>query len=139
MTNHNYDRRKFIRDSTMAGIGLSLMNTPFQLLASEKKEIVRLGMIAVGLRGQTHLEEMMKRNDVEVVAMADPDKAMIARAQKIVAKYNKKAPVEYTNGPYDYRNLLKRNDIDAVFVVSPWEWHAPHGVDAMNAGKIVGM
>ena len=38
-------------------------------------------MIAVGLRGQSHLEEMLKRNDVEIVAMADPDKGMMAAAQ----------------------------------------------------------
>jgi hypothetical protein len=34
---------------------------------------------------------------------------------------------------------LKRNDIDAVFVSSPWEWHLPHGVEALEAGKIVAM
>jgi hypothetical protein len=34
-------------------------------------------MIAVGLRGQLHLSEMLKRNDVEVIAMADPDKRMM--------------------------------------------------------------
>ena len=26
-----------------------------------------------------------------------------------------------------------------MFIASPWEWHAPQGIDAMNAGKIVGM
>ncbi len=96
-------------------------------------------MIAVGLRGQAHLEEMLKRSDVDIVAMADPDKIMMAASQKLVSKYGKKAPVEYTNGPYDYRNLLKRDDIDAVLIASPWEWHLPQGIDAMNAGKIVGM
>lgn len=96
-------------------------------------------MIAIGLRGQLHLSEMLKRDDVEVVAMADPDKQMMAMAQDLVRKFNKKAPVEYTNGNHDYRNLLKRDDIDAVIIASPWEWHAPQGVDALNAGKIVGM
>jgi hypothetical protein len=135
----NYTRRKFIRDSAVAGAVASAMNTPLKAFAAEKKSTVRLGMIAVGLRGQSHLEEMLKRNDVEVVAMADPDKGMMASAQKLVAKYGKKAPAEYINGPTDYKNLLKRNDIDAVIVASPWEWHFPHGIDAMNAGKIVGM
>jgi hypothetical protein len=49
---------------------------------------VRLGFIAVGLRGQTHLEEMLKRDDVEIVAMADPDKKMMA-AQSLVLKYKR--------------------------------------------------
>src|SRR6476619_6069578 len=135
----NYTRRKFIRDSAAAGAAASVISIPLSAFATEKKSTVRIGMIAVGLRGQSHLEEMLKRSDVEVVAMADPDKGMMASAQKLVAKYGKKAPAEYTNGPNDYKNLLKRTDIDAVIVASPWEWHFPHGIDAMNAGKIVGM
>ncbi len=135
---NRYDRRKFLRDTTMAGVGLSLLQ-PARLFGSVDKPRVRIGMIAVGLRGQTHLEEMLKRSDVDIIAMADPDKQMMAMAQQRVAKAGKKAPVEYTNGPYDYKNLLKRDDIDAVFIASPWEWHLPQGIDAMNAGKIVGM
>ncbi len=135
----NYSRRKFIRNSALTGAALSVAGSSVKAFGAEKKDTVRLGMIAVGLRGQSHLEEMLKRNDVEIVAMADPDKGMMAAAQKLVAQYNKKAPVEYTNGPTDYKNLLKRNDIDAVFIASPWEWHIPQGVDALHAGKIVAM
>lgn len=134
-----YDRRKFLKHSIAAGTGLALMNTPLKNFATEKQAKVRIGMIAVGLRGQLHLSEMMKRDDVEVVAMADPDKVMIQAALKIARKFGRKEPVVYGNGNYDYKNLLKRDDIDAVFVASPWEWHLPHSIDAMNAGKIVGV
>lgn len=134
-----YDRRKFLKQSAAAGAGLALMQTPLRSFANEKQNVVRLGLIAVGLRGQLHLEEMLKRSDVQVTAIADPDKAMIESALKLVRKYGKKEPVVYSNGPHDYRNLLKRDDVDAVIVASPWEWHLPHGIDAMNAGKIVGM
>jgi len=89
------------------------------VFASAKKDKVRMGMIAVGLRGQSHLEEFLKRKDVEVVAMADPDKYMMKQARKLVDQYNKKAPAEYGNGNYDYKNLLKRDDIDAVMISSP--------------------
>jgi hypothetical protein len=135
----SYDRREFIKKSFLAGTALSLANIEPQAYASEKVGKVRLGFIAVGLRGQTHLEEMLKRNDVEIVALADPDKQMMAAAQALVLKHKRKAPKEYSNGPYDYRNLLKLTDIDAVFVSSPWEWHLPHGVEALEAGKKVAM
>ena len=135
----NMHRRKFIKDTARAGIAISLLNFQIKNFTSEKKNSVRIGMIAVGLRGQLHLSEMLKRNDVEVIAMADPDKRMMEMAQQVVKKFNKKPPEEYGNGPYDYKNLLKRKDIDAVFISSPWEWHIPQGIDAMNAGKIVGM
>src|SRR3990170_1031961 len=135
----SYDRRNFIKKSLLTGAALSLPNLDFKSYASEKISKVRLGFIAVGLRGQTHLEEMLKRDDVEIVALADPDKQMMARAQALVLKYKKKTPKEYSNGPYDYRNLLKHTEIDAVFVSSPWEWHLEHGVEALEAGKIVAM
>lgn len=122
----------------MAGAALSLP-AGIKAYAAEKRTKVRVGFIAVGMRGQTHVQEMLKRNDVEIIAMADPNKKMMAAARALVAQHGKKAPKEYSNGPYDYRNLLKHDDIDAVFVSSPWEWHLPHGVESMEAGKIVGM
>jgi hypothetical protein len=135
----NYSRRNFVKDVAASGIAVSAIHAPLKLFASAKKDKVRIGMIAVGLRGQSHLDEMLKRNDVKVVAMADPDKGMMADAQKLVAQYKKDAPAEYTNGNYDYRNLLKRDDVDAVFIASPWEWHAEQAIDAMHAGKIAGV
>lgn len=135
----SYTRRQFVKDVTASGIAVSAIHAPLKVFASPKKDIVRIGMIATGLRGQSHLEEFLKRNDVEVVAMADPDKGMMADAQKLVAQYKKKAPAEYTNGNYDYRNLLKRDDVDAVIIASPWEWHIIQAIDAMHAGKIAGV
>ena len=133
------ERRNFVKASALAGIGaLIVPNSLFAGQLSEDKK-VRLGFIAVGYRGQSHLEEMLKRTDVEIIAFADPDPNMMADALKLVEKSGRKAPAVYGNGQEDYKNLLKRDDIDAVFVASPWEWHLQHGVDAMKAGKIVGM
>src|SRR3954468_3818086 len=123
-----YSRRQFVRDVAASGIAVSAISAPLKMFALPKKDIVRIGMIATGLRAQSHLEEFLKRNDVEVVAMADPDKGMMADAQKLISKYNKKAPAEYTNGNYDYRNLLKRDDVDAVIIASPWEWHIEQAI-----------
>ncbi len=130
-------RRKFMRDSAIAGLGL--ISLPNRIFASEKIGKVRIGMIAVGLRGQTHLAEMLKRNDVDIIAMADPDKSMMAAAQSMIKKAGKKTAVEYTSGPEDYKKLLSRTDIDAVFISSPWNWHVPQAIDAMKAGKIAGV
>ncbi|HWH63210.1 MAG TPA: twin-arginine translocation signal domain-containing protein [Ginsengibacter sp.] len=96
-----YDRRKFLKYSASAGAGLALMNTPLKTFATVKQSKVRVGMIAVGLRGQLHLTEMLKRNDVEVIAMADPDKRMMGMARALVKQFGKKTPVEYGNGNYD--------------------------------------
>lgn len=130
-------RRKFIRDTAAAGLGLSLLHTPAKLFAAERKAKVRIGLIGVGARGLGHLDLCLRRSDVEVVAIADPDTAYtmpIAREQIRKAYGAKKKVAEYTNGPEDFRNLLKRDDVDAVIIATPWEWHTIQAVAAMKAG-----
>ena len=100
---------------------------------------VRLGFIGVGFSGQNHINEMLKRNDVEIVAFADPDAQMIAMTKAILDESSQHKCAYYSEGDDDYKNLLKREDIDAVFVASPWRLHYRHGTEAMKAGKIVGM
>lgn len=133
-----HTRRKFVRDMAVAGAGLSLLQTPAKLFAAEKQAKVRIGLIGVGARGLGHLELCLQRGDVEVVAIADPDTQYtlpIAREHIRKAYGGKKKVAEYTNGPEDYLNLLKRDDIDAVIIATPWEWHTVQAVAAMKAGK----
>ncbi len=132
------NRRNFIRTSTIAGIGaLILPGSVFSGTLTGNK--IRIGLIATGLRGQVHLEELLKRQDVEVTAIADPDSRMVKRALEIFAKYQKPKPVVFEKGDYDYQNLLKLKDIDAVIISSPWEWHSTQAIESMKAGKIVGL
>ena len=132
------DRRQFIKNTSLTGVGLGV-TSQIKAFAPVHKSTVNLGMIAVGFRGQAHLEEFFQRDDVNVVAIADPSERMINDTLTLFRKFNKKEPAIYKNGNYDYQQLLKRDDIDAVMISSPWEWHITQGVDAMKVGKIVGM
>lgn len=131
------DRRKFLQQTALAGAALILPNKIKAFATAEKK--VRIGMIGVGLRSHEHMGNFLQRDDVDIVAIADPQQRSITEALEVFKKYNRNNPSIYKDGNHDYKNLLKRNDIDAVVICSPWEWHVPQGVDAMNAGKIVGM
>ena len=75
------NRRSFLRDTALTSAGFMFLPQAMKAYNPIKKDKVRIGMIAVGMRGQTHLEEMLKRSDVEIIAMADPDKGMMALAQ----------------------------------------------------------
>lgn len=135
------NRRNFIKNTAIAGFGaLILPNSLFAYQNNQNStKKVRLGFIAVGMRGQSHINELILRDDIEVVAFADPDPKMMDMAQNLLKTNNKPAAKEFGNGDYDYRNLLKESNIDAVIISSPWEWHKVHGIDAMYAKKIVGM
>lgn len=137
------NRRDFIKTASLAGFGaLVLPNTLFgNSLYPQQQTLhkVRVGLIGVGLRGQNHLELLAKRDDVEVVAFADPSPIMLKKAQEFLVKNNKPIAQEFSNGDYDYRNLLQLKNIDAVVISTPWEWHHKQGIEAMQSKKIVGM
>lgn len=132
-------RRQFIQQTTAASLAFGASLTSLQSFASSTVNKVRIGIIGVGLRGQNHLEMMLNRTDVEVVALADPNPIMMGTAQQEIKKSGKKAAVEYGNGNLDYQHLLMRNDIDAVIIATPWEWHAVQVIDTLKAGKIPGV
>lgn len=132
------ERRSFIKNTATAGAAAAILD-PI-LGYSQTLTKVRIGIIGCGLRGQNHLDLLLRRDDVEVVAIADPDtKSAVPTSLKMCAKAGKRAPVIFSDGDYDYKNLLERKDIDAVVIATPWEWHSEQGVDAMRAGMHVAM
>jgi predicted dehydrogenase len=130
-------RRAFLQQSSLVSIGLTLSNQSFA--NNYVKEKIRLGIIGSGLRSHEHIGNFCQRPDVEVVALADPQQRSLTEAIAEIKKYNRPEPAVYPNGNYDYRKLLERKDIDAVVICSPWEWHIPQAVDALQAGKAVGL
>ena len=95
---------------------------------------INLGMIAVGGMGGGHLRGFMaqseEQKDIQVVAVCDIYARRKERA-KTVAKLDDKGV------HHDYRELLARNDVDAVVIASPDHWHAQMAIDSMAAGKDV--
>lgn len=89
---------------------------------------VRVGIIGVGLIGKHHLENYAKIDGVEVVAAADINESELRRVGE---QY--KIPHVYT----DFRQLLERNDLDAVDVCLHNNYHAPVTIAALEAGKHV--
>jgi hypothetical protein len=130
-------RRNFIKSAALASAGLTIL--PSNILFSKDKDTkVRLGFIGVGLRGQNHLELVLRRNDVEVIAICDIQQRMIDMSKELITKSGKKMPQVIMDGPYGYRKLLQNKDIDAVIISTPWEWHTIMCLDSMNAKKYVG-
>ncbi len=136
-----FDRRDFVKTGATAALGASLVPSP--ALAGRSRsgaaDQLRLGFIGVGGRGSWLLGLALRRDDCEVTAVCDivPEKAQ--RAADAAREAGKPEPALYTAGDEDWRNLLQRDDVDAVIVATPWLWHTPMAVGAMEAGKAVGV
>lgn len=89
---------------------------------------VRIGIVGVGLIGQTHLSNYAKIQDAEVVAVCDINEQA---AQAVASQFG--IPDVYR----DFRELLKRDDIDAIDVCLHNNFHAPVTNEALKAGKHV--
>lgn len=92
------------------------------------RQPVRIGVIGVGQIGKHHLENYSKIADANVVAIADVNEA---EGQRVAQKYI--IPNVYTN----FRELLQRDDIEAVDVCLHNNLHAPVTIAALQAGKHV--
>ena len=131
------NRRHFLQSSAILSAGALLQ--PDRLFAMPAGDKVRLGFIGVGLRGQSHLDLALRRTDVTVVSICDIDEGMLKTSLDMVGKSGKAMPKVYKGDNYAYRKLLEAKDIDAVVISTPWEWHKPMIIDALERGiKYVG-
>ncbi|MBK9387563.1 MAG: Gfo/Idh/MocA family oxidoreductase [Planctomycetes bacterium] len=97
---------------------------------------IAIGFIGVGsLGGGHHLPRVLGMPDFEVLAVADPDRRHTASALERIAG-SKKGGANAT-AYVDYRELLDRNDLDAVLISTPDHWHALNLIHACQAGKDV--
>ena len=100
---------------------------------------IRLGMIGVGLRGQSLIKDMLTIPGVSITAMADPDQDMVEKAQNILLQKDQPKAEVYSEGNYDYQNLIDKAGVDAVMIATPWAWHKVQATYAMHANMPVGV
>ncbi len=129
-------RRSFVKNTGIAAAAITILPSRKPSNPTQK---VRLGIIGVGLRGQNHLDNALRRTDVEVIAICDVDDRMLGMASDLLKKSGKTMPQVFKGDPYAYRRLLELKNLDAVLIATPWEWHAPMVLDSLRAGiKYVG-
>lgn len=131
------NRRNFVRNAGIATAGFAIL--PAGRLFAGQQQKVRIGIIGVGLRGQNHLDNALRRSDVEVTAICDIDDRMLQMATDLIKKMGKPAPRIFKGDQYAWKKLVELKELDGVLIATPWEWHAPMILGALEAGiKYVG-
>ncbi|MBL8849499.1 MAG: Gfo/Idh/MocA family oxidoreductase [Planctomycetaceae bacterium] len=132
------DRRRFLK-STLSTAGAAFaapMILPAHVLGLEDavppSERVTVGGIGIGRRGSYDLGCFFEQADVQFAAVCDI-KEEARRGVKKAAdeKYGNENCAMYR----DFRELLDRNDIDAVLIATGPNWHCTAAIQAARAGK----
>ncbi|MBY5958698.1 Gfo/Idh/MocA family oxidoreductase [Membranicola marinus] len=95
---------------------------------------VRIGFVGLGNRGPGAVRRMSYLEGVEIKALCDirPEKAEAAAK---ILEGTTHQPELYTAGEDDWKNMCDRDDIDLIYIATPWSLHTPMAVYAMEQGK----
>ncbi len=95
-------------------------------------ERITLGFIGMGKQNLYHLNVFLGNKQTHVLAVCDVD---TTRRNFSRDKVNQRYGNEDCAGYNDYRDLIARDDIDAVVISTPDHWHAHPIVDAAKTKK----
>jgi len=102
--------------------------------AAPKLDKVRIAIIGLGMRGPGAVQRMCYIEGVEIKALCDKYPDRVTKAQKILEKAGLPKAKEYS-GDEGWKAICESNDIDLVYITTPWRLHTPIAVYAMKHGK----
>lgn len=138
----HHSRRKFLQQIGATGLALGTASiSSFEAKAKAEERIlrysrqvsandkIRVGIIGYGVQGHFDLNTALKVPGVELAGICDLYTGRIENAKELHGKE------VFTT--INYKELLDRKDIDAVFICSTDVWHARMAIDALAKGKHV--
>ena len=127
---HRHTRRSFIKAAAGACVAPAFVpSTVFGKTAPSDR--IGLAMLGVGSRGTGVMRGFARHADAQFIAVCDPFRSRQERAQATLAQRGMDGVAAYS----DFREMLARDDIDAVVICTPDHWHVPLAVAAAKAGK----
>ncbi len=153
LTQNSPSRRKFVRGATLSAAGFFIV--PRHVLGGKgftaPSDQITVGIVGAGGKGKQNTAELLKFDDVRVVAVADPSyywnlqefyyrtEAGRGLVKKMVEDHNDRKGTKGEVGEYlDFRTMLeKESELDAIMCATPDHTHAYVSLLAMRAGKHV--
>ncbi len=100
----------------------------------ERTPNVRVGFIGLGGRGSGLLNDLINIPGVEIRAVCDLVTERAENGAARVARGGAQKPQVYGGKPDSWKALVARDDIDIVYIATPWDWHVPMAIGAMENG-----
>jgi hypothetical protein len=144
------NRRSFMKKAALAG----LTTTAFTKVgmtdeAVDKKskkrsapapsDRIRTGFIGVGNRGQGHLKTCVESGMADIISICDISERSLSDAKKLISGSAVSLPAIYTGSENSYLEMLEKEELDAVIIATPWEWHSRMAVASMKSGAYTGV
>lgn len=131
------DRRDFVKSGVAVGAALGfpaiVPNSVFGAAAPSNR--INVGQIGCGNISRYHIGNLLRMEDVRIVAACDAYKS---RREEKAAQINKHYGGGSVCKPHaDFREVLARPDVDAVVIGAHDNWHTPMSIAAAKAGKDV--
>ena len=135
---NNINRRRFLKKA--AGAVGGAVAFPYIVSSSSLGKAgsvapsnrVVMGCIGMGIQGTRNMQAFLKHKDAVVVAVCDVRESQRQKAKNIVdEQYGNNSCATYN----DFRDLIARNDIDAVSIATPDHWHVLCALEAARNGK----
>lgn len=103
--------------------------------AAPKLDTVRIAFIGTGNRGKAAVRRMSFIEGVSVMGICDLREEKAMAAAKDMRPGHK--PSFYTGNTEAWKKMCDRDDIDLIYIATPWALHTPMAVYAMQQGKHV--
>jgi hypothetical protein len=150
MSEQPLTRRELIRNAVGVSAGLTAVvttetsatakragNKTMRRVPFERRNVVRVGFIGLGGRGSYLFGDLLTLENVQVIAVCDLVASRAEDAAKRAEAAGKKRPETYSGSETSYKKLCERDDLDIIYIATPWNWHVPMALEGMEHGKHV--
>ncbi|HVI43692.1 MAG TPA: Gfo/Idh/MocA family oxidoreductase [Chitinophaga sp.] len=102
--------------------------------SAPKLETVRVGFIGLGNRGPAAVKRMKYIDGVDIKGLCDIRPERTEAAKKLL-EGTRHTPTLYSGTANAWKKMCERDDIDLIYIATPWDLHTPMAVFAMNHNK----
>lgn len=140
----NNSRRDFLKKAgLLSSVAITLPSLQNEVFASTnfnmsgfaapKIDKIKVAIIGLGMRGPGAVDRISYIEGAEIVALCDKHPDRVAKAQTILTGKGLKEAKSFS-GEDGWKTMLKNEELDLVYICTPWEYHAPMAIEAMKSG-----